>query len=92
MTTLSLSALKAALRVTHTDDDAELTRLLASATQEVLLILDTPGLTAETLTPLAQQAIILIVKADYDDSPDKRQDYRRAAEQLLWPLRTTKIS
>ena len=34
------------------------------------------------------QAVVLMVSADYDASPEKRTAYRAAAEQLLWPYKS----
>lgn len=89
---LTLADIKAALRVTHDQDDGLLARLQASAVDEVLRKLDDPDLTADTLSPMANQAIVLLVQADYDGDPEKREVYARAVERLLFAARTPGIS
>ena len=91
----ALADVKAALRVTHNDDDALLTRLIGSAMRECLAFLDdgtlpaVPGAAADVDTPEdVFQAVVLMVSADYDASPEKRTEYRAAAEQLLWPYKS----
>ena len=88
----TLSDCKAFLRVTHDDDDALLTRLLGSATREALAWMDddrlpdVPGPAAEMDIPEdVLQGIFLLVQADYDGDPVKRESYRRAACALLRP-------
>ena len=91
----ALADVKAALRVTHDEDDALLTRLIGSALRECLAFLDNgslpavPGAAADVDIPEdVFQAVVLMVSADYDASPEKRTSYRAAAEQLLWPYRS----
>lgn len=91
----ALADVKAALRVTHDDDDALLTRLIGSALRECLAFLDdgtlpaVPGGGADLDIPEdVFQAVVLMVQADYDGNPEKRHAYRAAAEQLLWPYRS----
>jgi hypothetical protein len=91
----ALDDVKAALRVTHDDDDALLTRLIGSALRECLAFMDAgnlpvvPGAAADVDIPEdVFQAVVLMVQADYDGSPEKRTAYRAAAEQLLWPYRS----
>ena len=91
----ALDDVKAALRVTHDDDDALLTRLIGSAMRECLAFLDdgtlpaVPGAAADVEIPEdVFQAVVLMVSADYDASPEKRTAYRAAAEQILWPYRS----
>lgn len=88
----TLSDCKAFLRVTHDEDDALLTRLLGSATREALAYLDddrlpdVPGPAVETDIPEdVLQAIFLLVQADFDGNPEKRDAYRKAATALLRP-------
>ena len=88
----TLSDCKAFLRVTHDDDDALLTRLLGSATREALAYLDdgrlpdVPGPAVEMDIPEdVLQGIFLLVQADYDGNPEKRDAYRKAATALLRP-------
>lgn len=88
---LTLSDVKASLRVTHSDDDALLTRLQASATNEAMRLLDDATLTVDTLPAVADQSIVLLVQADYDGDPEKRPAYRRAAEQLIYSYRSLGI-
>ncbi len=91
----ALADVKAALRVTHDDDDELLTRLIGSALRECLAFLDdgtlpaVPGVGADLDIPEdVFQAVVLMVQADYDGNPEKRTAYRAAAEQLLWPYRS----
>ena len=91
----ALADVKAALRVTHDDDDALLSRLIGSAMRECLAFIDdgtlpaVPGAAADVDIPEdVFQAVVLMVSADYDASPEKRTAYRAAAEQLLWPYRS----
>ncbi len=91
----ALADVKAALRVTHDDDDALLTRLIGSAVREALAFMDggnlpaVPGSPADVDLPEdVFQAVVLMVQADYDGNPEKRPAYRAAAEQLLWPYRS----
>lgn len=98
----ALADVKAALRVIHADDDALLTRLIASATRESLAFLDS-GAFPQLAVPPTQtiddlvipddvfQAVVLLVSADYDAPPDKREVYRKAAEGLLMPYRVVGV-
>ena len=88
----TLSDCKAFLRVTHDDDDALLTRLLGSATREALAWMDddrlpdVPGPAVEMDIPEdVLQAVFLLVQADFDGDPVKRESYRKAATALLRP-------
>ena len=88
----TLADLKAFLRVTHDEDDALLTRLLGSATREALAWMDderlpdVPGPAVEMDIPEdVLQGIFLLVQADYDGDPAKRESYRKAATALLRP-------
>jgi len=88
----TLSDCKAFLRVTHDDDDALLTRLIGSATREALAWMDddrlpdVPGPAVEMDIPEdVLQGIFLLVQADYDGDPAKRESYRKAATALLRP-------
>ena len=88
----TLADLKAFLRVTHDEDDALLTRLIGSATREALAWMDddrlpdVPGPAAEMDIPEdVLQGIFLLVQADYDGDPAKRESYRKAATALLRP-------
>lgn len=88
---LTLADVKASLRVTHSEDDALLTRLQASATNEAMRMLDDSAMTVDALPAVADQAIVLLVQADYDGDPEKRPAYRRAAEQLIYSCRSLGI-
>ena len=88
---LTLADVKASLRVTHSEDDSLLTRLQASATNEAMRMLDDSAMTVDALPAVADQAIVLLVQADYDGDPEKRPAYRRAAEQLIYSYRSLGI-
>lgn len=88
---VTLAEVKAALRVTHSDDDLLLERLILSATDETLRLLDTTGMTSETLPAVGNRAVVLLVQADYDGDPERRPVYRRSAEQLIYSYRTPGI-
>ena len=87
----TLSDCKAFLRVTHDDDDALLTRLLGSATREALAWMDddrlpdVPPAVEMDIPEDVLQGIFLLVQADYDGNPEKRESYRKAATALLRP-------
>ena len=88
----ALSDCKAFLRVTHDDDDALLIRLIGSAVREALAFMDAGNLPAVPgadvtldLPEDAVQAVFLLVQADYDGDPAKRDTYRKAASALLRP-------
>lgn len=88
----TLADLKSFLRLTHDDDDALLTRLIGSATREALAWMDddrlpdVPGPAVEMDIPEdVLQGIFLLVQADYDGDPAKRESYRKAATALLRP-------
>lgn len=78
----ALDDLKVALRVTENDDTALIQRLLDSATAEALKF---TGLTTipDPVPADLWQGIVLMVSADYDGDPTKRNQYREAA-QVLW--------
>ena len=87
-----LTDCKAFLRVTHDDDDVLLTRLIGSAAREALAWMDddrlppVPGADVTIDLPEdAVQAVFLLVQADYDGDPAKREGYRKAACSLLRP-------
>ena len=88
----TLADLKSFLRLTHDEDDALLTRLLGSATREALAWMDddrlpdVPGPAVEMDIPEdVLQGIFLLVQADYDGNPEKRDAFRKAATSLLRP-------
>jgi Phage gp6-like head-tail connector protein len=107
---LTLADIKQHLRVSHTADDARLTLLLRSATEEALRFMGLPALPTQPddgdgssssssssststsseddgVMPDVLNAIVLLVRADYDGDPAKREDYQRGAEALLRPYR-----
>ena len=103
-----LAEVKLALRITHSDDDELLQRLLQSATRECLRFLNSTELptaaadtsidygfitgviTADTVDILPDifNGIVLMVQADYEGDPTKRDIYRRSAESLWTPYRS----
>lgn len=84
--TPTLADVKAALRVTHDNDDAQLTRLLASATREYVQFVGADPDALEVAVDAAQ-GIVLMVQADYEGDPTTRGESRRAAEALWMPYR-----
>lgn len=84
---ISLDTIKHALRITHAEDDALLSRLLASAESECLRFLDIAELPDLADYPDIEQGIILMIQADYDADPLERNQYRRAAETMWMPYR-----
>lgn len=84
---MTLNEVKAALRVTGTQDDALLTRLLSSATAECLRFTGLDALDSNTEDDL-WNGILVMIHADYDADLKERDDYRRAAETLWMPYRT----
>ena len=96
-----LDDVKASLRVTHSDDDDEITRLVGSAVREVLRVLDSadypvpaPGDAAADVTVPEEvvQAVVILVKADYDADPKDRAAYRKAAIDMVTTYRTLGIA
>ena len=92
---------KASLRVTHDEDDAEITRLIGSAAREVLRVLDSADYpvpspadaSADVTVPEeVVQAIVILVKADYDADPKDRPAYRKAAIDMVTTYRNLGIA
>jgi len=98
----AIDDVKLALRVTHNDDDDLLERLISSATREYFAFVqptqlpvspeeesssDSPDGTA-WVPEDAFNGVVLMVQADYDGDPEKRETYRRAAQALWQPYRT----
>ena len=88
----TLADLKSFLRLTHDEDDALLTRLMGSALRECLAWMDdgrlpdVPGPAVEVDLPEdVIQGAFLLVQADFDGDPVKRDAYRKAATSLLRP-------
>jgi hypothetical protein len=100
---LDLVSLKEALRIDTADEDDNLQRLLDSATQEALRFMglmdvptmstdgygDSSSTSTEDTTPMPDvvNAIFLLVQADRDGDPQKREDYTRGAFALMRPYR-----
>lgn len=94
---INLVDVKKALRITHDEDDAMLTRVIGSALREALAFMDMDKLPVEAdsdgnygdvdIPEDVFSGIILMVQADYDGDPKDRQAYRDAAEQLWTPYR-----
>jgi len=87
-----LTDVKEALRITHDDDDKLLKRLIDSASYECaqFLNLDADGDAQSQimdLPPNVFNGVVLMVQADYDGDPEKRNAYRDAALNLWQPLR-----
>jgi hypothetical protein len=90
-----LADVKAALRITNADSDVLLTRLIDSAAREcaqfiygsVPNYLDVDAQDDPLTVPDLLQGIVLMVQADYDGDPVKRNAYRDAALSLWWPYR-----
>lgn len=80
---LTIDDIKAHLRIDYDDDDALLRRLLASATAECLRYLGQNHGSEAVLCADVQQGIVLMVQADYDGDPIKRNQARDAA-MALW--------
>ena len=87
-----LTDVKDALRITHDDDDALLKRLIDSACNECVsfLNIDADGDAQSAVSELPANAfngVILMIQADYDGDPEKRNAYRDAAINLWQPYR-----
>lgn len=88
-----LTDVKDALRITHNDDDALLKRLIDSACNECINFLnaDANGDAQSAISDYPTNVfngVILMVQADYDGDPEKRNAYRDAAINLWQPYRT----
>lgn len=92
----TLADVKASLRIGHNDDDTLLTTLIASASQECAQYVygqipdyTAAGAVADPQTvPMLKQGIILMVQADYEGDPAKRNEYLATAKSLWNPYRT----
>jgi hypothetical protein len=90
-----LDDVKKSLRVTGTDDDDEINRLITSNVRECLKFLDGVTLNNEIvsseqvvyLTDDLFNGVIIMIKADYEEDLTKRHEYRAAAESLWYPYR-----
>lgn len=81
---IDLAALKKALRVDHDDDDDELSRLLLVAEGVALDYLEVSELPD---VPAIDQAVIVLVKTEYEAAPGDLDTLRRAAWSLMNPHR-----
>jgi hypothetical protein len=83
-----LDDIKETLRVTHNEDDALLSRLIASATMEYTRFIGaeiTSDMGSITVEEDAFNGIVLMIQADYDGDPLMRDKLRAAAESLWMP-------
>lgn len=89
MSTLTLEDVKAAISVTHNDDDALILRLMESAARECALTVygivpDYEAVDAVADDPLTvpnlANGIVLMVRADYEADPIDREKYLAAAK------------
>ena len=82
-----LDDVKLHLRVSGTDSDALITRLINSAVREFVSFTGIPAESVLTAEEDAVNGIILAVQADYDGDPAKRAVYMAAAHALWMPYR-----
>jgi uncharacterized phage protein (predicted DNA packaging) len=89
-----LSDVKDSLRITHDDDDNLLKRLIDSSAYECVAFLNVTLESTQDaldiideLPPAVFNGLILMVQADYDGDPEKREAYRNAALNLWQPYR-----
>lgn len=90
-----LDDVKKALRVTGTDDDDEISRLITANVRECLKFID--GVQIENEITSSEQVVyladdlfngvIIMIKADYEGDLTKRNESRKAAESLWYPYR-----
>lgn len=91
-----IDEVKATLRISHTDDDVLLTRLITSASQECAQYVygTVPDYTAigavadPQTVQMLKQGIILMVQSDYEGDPTKRDEYLGVAKRLWNPYRS----
>lgn len=87
---LTLEDVKAAISVTHDDDNTLILRLMDSAARECALTVygTVPDYTAENAVadpltvPNLAQGIVLMVRADYEADPADREKHLVAARSL----------
>ena len=96
-----LDDVKKSLRVTHSDDDDEISRQIGVATREVLRVLDSPDYPVPapgdpaadvTVPEEVVEAIVILVKAGYDAEPKERAAYRKAAIDMVTTYRNLGIA
>lgn len=86
MPAITLADVKAAISVTHDDDDLLITRLMQSASRECANhIYGTVPVYSDTVpdpltVPELANGIILMVRADYEADPADRDKYLEAAK------------
>ena len=93
---LTLEDVKAAISVTHDDDNMLILRLMDSAARECALTIygTVPDYTAigavadPQTVQMLKQGIILMVQSDYEGDPTKRNEYLTVAKALWNPYRT----
>lgn len=86
---ITLNELKLALRVSNNDEDSEISRKLAAAIAEARSFIngDVPQRIDGTVPADFVNGIVLIVQADYELDPMKRDTIRNSAERLWYPYR-----
>ena len=85
----ALDDVKAALRVSGTDHDALLTRLITSSLAEFNNYSGgTPISSADVLPADAFNGLVLMIRADLDADPTERMQYLEAARNLWHPYRS----
>ena len=82
-----LDDVKLHLRISGTDSDALLTRLINSAVREFINFTGIAAVSVVTTEEDAVNGIILAVQADYDGDLAKRGVYMAAAHALWMPYR-----
>lgn len=99
MTTVSLSAVKDYLNVTHDHDDLKILSMLKASEDEALQFMnrtvfgsvceDDESFDAETATipDVVVMAVYLLVATKYDAAPDQIEILRNSAESLMMPYR-----
>ena len=92
-----LADVKASLRITHTDDDVLLTRLIAAASDACAMHLygeipdyEATGAPVDPQTvKVCVEGIILWVEGSYDGDPLQRDKYQMAAQGMWNTYRST---
>ena len=88
MSVISLTDAKAFLDVIHDSDDVKLQNLLESAEDEAAMFLNVGNLDEWTELPYSIYiAVLLLLQANYQSSPDDMEKLRMSAESKLMPYR-----